>query len=388
MQDVPVSYGGPRGAGMIPPPPGHTQPAASNVVIEFRKQPGLTGLVIVNLLLTMITLGIYSFWAKTEVRKHIWSSIHINGEPLEYTGRGMELFLGMLIVGALIIVPLSILQGVLPMMISADIFVYAALQALALLLILFLVGVGTYRAWRYRMSRTRWRGIRGTLAGSPTAYGFSYFWRFFVMIFTLGWAYPWWKTSLFRLKTNDMRFGDVPFRFEGSAASLYAPFATVWIGAVLIFAGAGSIWWAFGDLAGRALMGEGADAPDLGLQVILAFVLVFVVVPIVLVLSNLLWVFYKAAELRLFGNRTSFGTIQFRLNVTVWSLITLAIGNVLIMLFTLGIGLPFVQRRLVRYVVDRLETEGTLDINAILQSQQGLDRTGEGIAEAFDIDGF
>ena len=58
------------------------------------------------------------------------------------------------------------------------------------------------------------------------------------MIITLGWAYPWWKTSLYRLKTNDMRFGDQPFRFEGSAASLYVPFATVWIGVALIVAAA------------------------------------------------------------------------------------------------------------------------------------------------------
>ena len=52
----------------------------------------------VNLLLRVLTLGIYHFWAKTEVRKRIWSAIRINDEPLTYTGRGMELFLGFLIV--------------------------------------------------------------------------------------------------------------------------------------------------------------------------------------------------------------------------------------------------------------------------------------------------
>lgn len=73
----------------------------THVKIEFQDQPGLTRLVIINFLLTIITFGIYSFWAKTEVRKHIWSSVHINDKPLEYTGRGMELFLGAIIVALL-----------------------------------------------------------------------------------------------------------------------------------------------------------------------------------------------------------------------------------------------------------------------------------------------
>ena len=104
--------------------------------------------------------------------------------------------------------------------------------------------------------------------------------------------------------------------------------------------------------------------------------------------SGLLWVIYKAAELRYFADCTTFGDLQFRLDATVWSLITLTLGNIFIMLFTLGIGRPFVQRRLIRYVVQRLETNGTVDIAAIQQSQQQLDRSGEGLAEAFDIDGF
>lgn len=54
-------------------------------------------LFIKNLLLTIITLGIYRFWAKTRVRRYLWSHTSLFGDRFEYTGTGKELFLGFLI---------------------------------------------------------------------------------------------------------------------------------------------------------------------------------------------------------------------------------------------------------------------------------------------------
>ena len=56
----------------------------------------LAGLSFLNFFLTIVTLGTYGFWGRTEVRKRIWSSVRLAGEPLEYTGTGKELFLGFL----------------------------------------------------------------------------------------------------------------------------------------------------------------------------------------------------------------------------------------------------------------------------------------------------
>lgn len=71
-----------------------TAPAAEAIRIDYVPRNGLLKLSIVNFLLGVVTLSVYRFWAKTNVRRHIWSCVHINGEPLEYTGRGMELFKG------------------------------------------------------------------------------------------------------------------------------------------------------------------------------------------------------------------------------------------------------------------------------------------------------
>ena len=75
----------------------HT-PCEETLSIEWQYPPGLIGLSFINTLFRLTTLGIYHFWAKTEVRQRIWSAIRINDEPLTYTGRGMELFVGFLIV--------------------------------------------------------------------------------------------------------------------------------------------------------------------------------------------------------------------------------------------------------------------------------------------------
>ena len=63
--------------------------------------------------LTVVTLGIYRFWARTRLRRYIWSSIMPGGDSFEYTGTGLEKFLGFLIALVFLAVYLGLLQVVL-----------------------------------------------------------------------------------------------------------------------------------------------------------------------------------------------------------------------------------------------------------------------------------
>jgi uncharacterized membrane protein YjgN (DUF898 family) len=99
----------------------------------------------------------------------------------------------------------------------------------------------------------------------------------------------------------------------------------------------------------------------------------------------MLWAIYSAKELLTFATYTRAGNATFKLNATAGSLISLVIVNLLILIFTLGIGRPFMQQRLIRYMCDRLEVIGTIDVDRILQSRAALDQTGEGLADAFDL---
>src|SRR6476619_6900799 len=47
------------------------------ISIEYIEKPGLGRIALVNFVLILATLSIYRFWAKTNVRRHIWSCVHI-----------------------------------------------------------------------------------------------------------------------------------------------------------------------------------------------------------------------------------------------------------------------------------------------------------------------
>ncbi|MEO6608642.1 MAG: DUF898 family protein, partial [Aestuariivirga sp.] len=82
---------------------------------------------------------------------------------------------------------------------------------------------------------------------------------------------------------------------------------------------------------------------------------------------------------------TRFDGAQFKLEATAGSYAWLIVGNVLLAIFTLGIGAPFIAQRTLRYVFQRLRLDGAVDISRIQQSIAALPTRGEGLADAFDI---
>ena len=122
---------------------------------------GMADLSFMNAILKIVTLGVYQFWGKTEVRKRIWSAVRIDGEPLEYTGTGMEMFKGFLFVFAIVLIPALLIPLVLVFAAGPNSPALVIYQLVAYVVFLYLFGVAVYRAQRYRLTRTRWRGIRG-----------------------------------------------------------------------------------------------------------------------------------------------------------------------------------------------------------------------------------
>ena len=368
--------------------------AGEHIRLEYVPRAGLGRLAVVNFLLNLVTLTIYRFWAKTNVRKHIWSCVHINGQPLEYTGRGIELFLGFLIVLGLFILPFTIAIAFVGIAWGPEHPALIGLQVLFILLIYLLWGAALYRARRYQLSRTLWRGIRGTLAGSSMIYSLTYFGSMLARGMSLGWATPVLNTVLQEQIIGDMRFGDLGFKFKGRAGPLYPTYALCWFLSLLALI---SFAFLFGAEV-AALFGPEVqqvfdeifkpDSKPTSEQIWTAstviavlgvsFLAMFLVIP-------MLWAIYSAKELATFASYTQAGNATFKLNATAGSLISLVIVNLLILIFTLGIGRPFIQQRLIRYMCDRLEVIGTIDVDRIAQSQAALDQTGEGLADAFDL---
>jgi uncharacterized membrane protein YjgN (DUF898 family) len=180
--------------------------------------------------LLMCTLGIYRFWLTTDIRRYLWSNTELAGESFEYTGTARELLVGFLIAVA-ILVPL-----------------YAAFFLLALslgewvsligLMVLTLLGqYAVYRARRYRLTRTVYRGVRFHQSGSAWRYAVCALWWWAMIALTLGLAYPFAQSRLERFKMRNTFFGNLPGRFEGSGLRLLLRGGALWFLAVVPFAG-------------------------------------------------------------------------------------------------------------------------------------------------------
>jgi len=361
---------------------------AEPLALTWKRQSGLIGLSIINFVLRVLTLGIHHFWGKTEVRRRIWSAVRLNGEPLEYTGTGKELFLGFLVVLFAVFLPLLLVGVALVYVLGPQSRLLPAFQVLAYIVIFFLIGVAVHRALRYRLARTRWRGIRGGLEGSSLRFAWTYFWTALLIPFTLGWIMPWRATKLQSLLGNDMRFGNRPFRFQARSGPLYGRFAIAWIGSLLLFVamtgGVGLALYSSGVMEQIAATPPGQPpAPNTtAITVVLPIVVVFYLV------LGLITAWYQAAAFNHFAAHTSYEGATFRGAMTAWSIIWLVIGNLLIVTLTLGLLAPVAQARAARYMVERLSIEGTVPLADIAQRADDPMRRGEGLAQVFDVDAF
>src|SRR5262245_45606606 len=119
----------------------------------------LFGIHIVNLFLGLITLGIYLFWGRVNVRKYIWGQIEVDGDRLSYHGTGKETFLGWLKALAIFGIPYVLLQQG-PRLAGAGPLLIGVGALLSVILIVIFVPMAIVGTRRYRLSRTAWRNIR------------------------------------------------------------------------------------------------------------------------------------------------------------------------------------------------------------------------------------
>ncbi|MFT5180312.1 MAG: uncharacterized membrane protein YjgN (DUF898 family) [Alphaproteobacteria bacterium] len=206
-------------------------PQNERIVGFWGRRMALVGLLMMNSLLGFLTAGVYRFWARTRLRQYFWRSIEIDGDPLEYTGRGLELFVGFLIVIA-VLVPLSIGYSVVSLFLeTAAPAIFDAVNFLYFVFLFWLTRYAYFRARRYRLARTVWRGIRAGQDGSASGYAWIWFGYAVLSVITLGWAVPWLTAELQRYEVENARFGVENFRYEGTGSKLFrawVPCGALW----------------------------------------------------------------------------------------------------------------------------------------------------------------
>jgi uncharacterized membrane protein YjgN (DUF898 family) len=181
--------------------------------------------------LELITVGFYRFWLATDMRRHLWSNTDIDGDAAEYTGRARELLIGFLIALA-IIVPVYLayfLAGLEAERIKA----FASFPLLAFLYVFGQFAI--YRARRYRLTRTVWRGVRFWMSGSGWAYAARAALWGLLVILTLGLLLPWREAALERYKMKHSYYGDLQGSFEGRGWEFFKRGWWLWLLAPFAF---------------------------------------------------------------------------------------------------------------------------------------------------------
>lgn len=214
----------------------------------FGKKAPLFRLYFLTSLLTLLTLGIYRFWAKTRIRKYIWSATTGDDDSFEYTGTGLEKFLGFLVAIVILAIYLGIVQMALfyfglnlfnePQSVGQELAQLGAIY-ITVLAVLPLMLFARYRARRYKMARSRWRGIRFGMDHGAWGYAFRALGYYLLNIITLGLLNPLVTFRLEKYMADRSWYGDAPFEQLGRWQDLYGGMKHIFIGLAIIIVGIG-----------------------------------------------------------------------------------------------------------------------------------------------------
>ena len=262
--------------------------------------------------LLLLTLGLYRFWFTTDVRRYLWSNTEIGGETLEYTGLATELLGGFLIAIAILSPLYTAIAAAALALDTAE----GAVVAMSFVLLALLGQFALYRARRYRLTRTVFRGVRFDQHGSAWRYAPLALAWWTTVIVTLGLAYPWAQASLQRFKMRHTSYGDLCGAFEGSGTALFVRGAPIWLAIaapiVIAFFALGAMvdWDALSDAAARsdgdAMERFFAGSPHFALVVTVAIGSIFASI----VAALLLYPLFEAITLRWWISGLRFGTVS------------------------------------------------------------------------------
>ena len=293
----------------------------------------LFGIYLLNTLLTIISLGIYSFWGKTKVRSYLWSQTELEGDCFVYHGTGAELMSGAFKAGLVFGTPLTVLN-MLPNFLEPKEILETGSMALTYIIFMLFIPVAMVGARRYRFSRTSWRGIRFSFRGKIGEFMKIFLGGGLLTALTLGFYYPFFAVRRQAFMMENSFFGNRRFEFDGEGRGLVKPYLL----ALLL------------------------TLPTLGLS----------------------WFWFLAKKQRYFWRHTHLDAIQFHSTVTGGRLLALHLTNFLLLVVTLGVAWSWVIVRNIRFAFTYLAMEGTIDPAMIRQEAQTASATGDALAGLMD----
>lgn len=318
---------------------------------------------IVNLLLTVLTLGIYSAWAKVRRERYFHRNLQLDGSAFDYHGDPRAILKGRAIAVLLLLV-VSFFQNVSPALYLASLVVLAPV-----------VPWMVVRAYRFRAHNTSYRGLRFSFDGGYREALTVFVGYGLLTLFTVGACFPLWYRAQRRFVMNHLSFGTTRFTNELPLWPVYRIFLVPMLFAVAFFA--------FFVMAMGGMIAAAGGEPNPALAGGI-FVALFAVV----LLANLLIVPYiRVRTANLVWNTTRLGPHATESTLRLLPYTGITISNMLLTVLTLGLYQPWAQVRMARYRAENaaLLASGSLD-EFIAGAQRNTAALGEEIADLVDFD--
>lgn len=293
---------------------------------------------IVNLILCMVTLGLYYPWAKARTLHYLYSQTFFEGQPFVFAGTGNEMFRGFIKAIAMLLL-IYLLLTCMVIWGAGSGWVQLALLGFYFLL-LALVPLVLHGSYRYRMAKTVWSGIRFGYTGTRGELFKVFFKGLFLTIITFGIYGAWFSMNLRRYLLGHVRMGNASFSYKGDGADFFwlnfkGYFLTLFTLGIYFF------WWQ------KSLFNYFVDNLEL-----------------------------SADERR----------IQLSSSATGGGFAGLMILNLLIIVFTLGLGYAWVVTRTLVYVADHIIISGEINFDELAQAQPDYsDATAADMADLLDF---
>jgi uncharacterized membrane protein YjgN (DUF898 family) len=318
---------------------------------------------IVNLALSVLTLGIYSAWATVRSQRWFYGNTWVAGAPFEYLAQPLQILKGRAVAMLLLVVYLLVQQ-----------LVPVAAPGLILLLLLATPWL-VVASLRFRARYSAWQSLSMEYTGELRDAWGPFVGLSILTLITGGIAYPYARQRQTAFAIRPRRFGDLPFGFDATVREFYGVYgraAALVIGSFILLGLASAF-------APWQLLPEAAQ-PSTSMAA-LGFV--------VAVYGGLLlgWVYVSSRLTNLTFNATRIGrhglisTLRFR------DLLKLYLVNTLAILASAGLLLPWAAVRMARYRADRTRLLARGELRAVRTTPgaaQGA--AGSEAAQAFDVD--
>jgi uncharacterized membrane protein YjgN (DUF898 family) len=316
------------------------------------------------MLLSLVTLGIYSAWAKVRRNRYFYDNTSLAGSSFDYHGNPHAILKGRII--AVVVIGLYHLGPRIAPWVGAVMFV-------------LLVAAWPWLIWKslqFKLHNSSYRGIRFGMQGKL---GTAYFVYLLLPILTLITAYllaPFTHQRIKRFQHNASRFGDTPFSFHATVGSFYRLYLTLIAAALLGFIVVGllsGVGWAgfkYSPALGRNYWIQGVIFMGISYAV---FATLY---PLYLTLSqNLIWSNTRLGEHR-FTSQMKWGRMAW-----IW------LSNLVLIAVTLGLFMPFATIRSLRYRIESMTLLPASDLSEfIAASESSGSAVGEGMTDLLDFD--